>query len=291
MNKTGIEYLDFTWNPMHGCSPISSGCKNCWAKSMATRLAGMGMAGYDPRDPFKVILCPERLGEPLAKKKPALIGVSFMGDLFHDDVPFSFILRVFHAMGAANHHTFLVLTKRAERMADFFEWWDFETSLSNVWLGVTVENQEQANKRIPLLLKVPGALKYVSVEPLLGGVDLADFLGFEDLDGVDWVVVGGESGAMGRPCHPQWVRSLRDQCKLAGIPFMFKQWGEYLPDTKFLQSYVVMDFLGNVFEPDQIPEINGGHLVAMSRIGKKKAGHALDTYENYMEIPAGNCDR
>ena len=338
MNKTGIEYLTHTWNPMHGCSPISPGCKNCWANGMAKRLAGIGANGYDPSDPFKVTLHHERLAEPLAVKKPSRIGVSFMGDLFHDDVPFEFMDKVFAVMALAPQHTYLVLTKRPERMAEYFadecRWamiegaaqamhhdrtgedpslWLAVHELPNLWLGVTVENQEQSDKRIPLLLQIPAAKRFVSVEPMLGPITLnysqaseefySDFLrgckntplsgefgGDEyhsDLpSALDWVVCGGESGPDPRPCHPDWVRSLRDQCMASGVPFMFKQWGEFLPGAEFLKPYVLVDLQGNVYEPGQVPAVNHGRLAAMQRVGKKAAGHLIDEYEEHMEMPA-----
>ena len=174
MNKTGIEYLTHTWNPTTGRSEISDGCKNCWAKKMAKRLAAMGAPGYDPADPFKVTAHINRFDQPRLVKKLSVIGVSFMGDLFHNLIDDGTLASVFHVMRVCTQHTFVVLTKRPENMFRFiddYEAFNFGVS-PNIWLGVTVENQEQADKRIPILLKTPAAKRWVSVEPCLGPIDL-----------------------------------------------------------------------------------------------------------------------
>jgi len=235
MNKTGIEYLDFTWNPTHGCSAISTGCDNCWAKTMATRLAAMGAPGYDKQDPFKVTFHPDRLKEPLKRKKPARIGVSFMGDLFHGDVKIEFIWQIFNIM-MVSEHIFLILTKRPLRMESvlvrMFDTLSFE-AMNNIWFGVTAENQIQADNRIPALLKLPVKNHWVSVEPMLEQIDIYQYLICEScLDPsvcwccdsrLNWVVCGGESGSGARAMDIDWVTSLKGQCKKAGTPFMFKQ--------------------------------------------------------------------
>lgn len=173
MNKSRIEWTDVTWNPVTGCTPISPGCENCYARRMATRLRGR--CGYPEDEAFKVMLRPERLMEPLLWKKPKRVFVCSMGDLFHDDVDDGFLCRVFDAILAAEQHIFLVLTKRPKRMMNFFKKCIHGT-LSNLWVGVTVENQEVANKRIPLLLQTPAAVHFISCEPLLGPVDLRPWI-------------------------------------------------------------------------------------------------------------------
>jgi len=316
MAKTKIEWTEYSWNPVTGCSKISEGCRNCYAERMAKRLAGR--CGYPEDEAFKVMLHPERLMEPLLWKKPKRVFVCSMGDLFHDDVNDGFLCRVFDAILAAEQHIFLVLTKRPKRMMNFFKKCIHGT-LSNLWVGVTVENQEVANKRIPLLLQTPAAVHFISCEPLLGPVDLRPWikryyhggvpglrvgdtllppsitgkstlleyakkvdpngpqradrvylttdleaarlfalvypyghvyravpalplendpdcnepgLSYQtptaivvppDTPVIDWVIAGGETGPGARPMHPDWVRSLRDQCQAAGVPFFLKQ--------------------------------------------------------------------
>ena len=236
MNKTGIEYLDYTWNPTHGCSRISVGCVNCWAEEMSKRLAAMDVPGYNRQDPFKVTFHPDRLDEPFKRKKPARIGVSFMGDLFHPLVAVESIRLIFNIMMISDH-TFFILTKRPARMVKvlnlIFEEWTFE-DMDNIWFGVTAENQQQADNRIPILLKLPVKNHWVSVEPMLGPIDLYQYLICEScLDPkvcwcrdprLNWVVCGSESGPGARPMDIEWVKSLKGQCKRAdNIPFMFKQ--------------------------------------------------------------------
>jgi len=190
-------------------------CSNCYARRMAKRLAGR--FGYPKDDPFKVTLHHNRLFEPGNWNNPRKVFVCSMGDLFHEDVPDDFVMSVFGRMEDYAHHTYLVLTKRPERMAKLVH------SVSpHIWLGVSVENQRRADERIPVLLNTPAKVKFVSCEPLLGPVDLSSFL-----SSLDWVIVGGESGYNARPKHPAWVRKLRDKCVEAGVPFFFKQWGEW----------------------------------------------------------------
>lgn len=254
--KTSIQWTDYSWNPVTGCTPVSPGCAHCYARRMAKRLAGR--AGY-PEAPheFDVALQPNRLEEPLRWKKPHMVFVCSMSDLFHEDVPFGFIKDVFRVMHSAKTHTFQILTKRPERMLEFFNWgegyftWATDNILTNVWLGVTVENQEQANKRIPVLLQIPAAVRFVSVEPMLGHVDISPYLphevdsgGFDPQGypinitnpGIDWVICGGESGPDARPMNPEWARALRDQCQKANVPFFFKQFGTWIPNYEFDQS-------------------------------------------------------
>ncbi|MCG8633757.1 MAG: phage Gp37/Gp68 family protein [Desulfobacterales bacterium] len=235
MNKTGIEYLDYTWNITHGCSKESPGCKNCWAERMARRLAAMGSPGYDPDDPFRVTYHEDRLRQPLKLRKHSRIGVSFMGDLFHPLVAVETIRRIFQII-FMTEHTFFILTKRPARMAKVlgmvFEDHTLEEA-DNVWFGVSAENQEQADRRIPALLELPVPNRWVSVEPMLGPVDIHQYMVCEScLDPlvcwcgdprIKWVVCGCESGPGARPMSLDWAQSLAGQCGRANTPFMFKQ--------------------------------------------------------------------
>lgn len=329
MNTTAIEWAEQTWNPVTGCSPISEGCEHCYAERISKRLRGR--SGYSEDEPFKVTLHPNRLEQPLKLRKPSRISVCPMGDLFHEDVPDTFIDRVFATMALAAHQTFLILTKRPERMLKWFnrfaeseesvlgdshigawlnsvsgnlmadtgtlpggkenwQWvppeYDYHEPwrvanpgyydwvgkgsmdavipwpLPNVWLGVTAENQARADERIPILLQTPAAVRFASIEPMLGPVELEANLGeshwwcpaceaeadpiqvtynerhdlcgspAEERGGIDWVIVGGETGPGARPMHPDWVRRLRDQCQDAGVPFFFKGWGEWAPEIE-----------------------------------------------------------
>lgn len=224
MNKTGIEYLDYTWNPTVGCSPVSAGCRECWASIMSKRLKAMGQKDYQLDDPFKPRFLPHRLDEPLKIKKPARIGVSFMGDLFHPDIPLHWIDEIFQVI-AESIHTFLILTKRPENMKQYCRIYMQEEVLlpDNLWLGVSVEDQKTANERIPILLQVQAAVRWVSVEPMLEEIYLMSYL-----DNIDWVVCGAETGAKARPFSVIWARYLRDQCTfyMDKTPFFFKSAGK-----------------------------------------------------------------
>ena len=284
MAKTTIEWATDVWNPTSGCTKVSEGCRNCYAERIAERF-------WKDRKFTDVRCHPERLDQPLHWRKPRRVFVDSMSDLFHEDVPFNFIDQVFMRMYMAEEHTFMILTKRSQRMFDYMtrctnggfhtheiiriesrmrflmESKKFVWPLPNVWLGVSVENQAAADERIPLLLKTPAAVRFVSCEPLLEEVDLT-----HDLDGyrgeeesiantINWVICGGESGPDARPMHPDWVRSLRDQCQDAGVPLFFKQWGEWgLPI---------------------INKLGGG---VMMKMGKKAAGRLLDGQE-WNEVP------
>jgi len=216
-----------TWNPITGCTKISEGCKRCYAERMSKRLAGR--FGYPADDPFRVTVHRDKLDTPFGWRKPRTVFVCSMGDLFHKDVHLSTQVNVWRTMAHTPQHTYIVLTKRADRMASALRPLSqtFGT-LPNVWLGVTAENQQRANERIPLLLQAPAAVRFVSVEPMLGPVDLRWYLGTGEMLSshyLDWVIVGGESGPDARPMHPDWARGVRDQCVAAGVPFFFKQWG------------------------------------------------------------------
>lgn len=357
MNATSISWTEKTWNPISGCTPISEGCANCYAKRMAQRLRGR--CGYPADEPFMVTLHEDKLNEPLRMRKPARVFVASMGDLFHEDVPDEFIDKVFAVMALASRHTFLVLTKRPERMRNYIlsrgeelleigisEWlaeqifwpgnliaaawpidrrwrrapadydgpdlvspedwfWEgegkpFAWPLPNVWCGVTAENQARVDERIPLLLQTPAAVRFVSVEPMLGLVDLSCYLswqyhvnlpeeerpramaehwaGMHRLTKLDWVICGGETGPGARPMHPDWVRGLRDQCQAAGVPFHFKSWGEWAPNYAGCPSYALSQL---------VSDGNNG-VLKMWRVGAKTSGRLLDGREwnEYPEVTA-----
>jgi protein gp37 len=211
--NSSIEWTEATWNPVTGCTKISPGCKFCYAERMAKRLQAMGQPRY--RDGFKLTPQPDAVDIPLRWKKPRVIFVNSMSDLFHKSVPLEYIQRCFDVMQLASQHTFQVLTKRADRLADLADqlpWPD------NVWMGVSVENADYVD-RISHLQTVPAHIRFLSVEPLLGPIPHLP------LDGIHWVIVGGESGPGARPMQEDWVRDLRDQCQAADVPFFFKQWG------------------------------------------------------------------
>lgn len=275
---TKIEWTNATWNPVIGCSKVSSGCQNCYAEKMAGRLSNIAATSYYikvvksemqkdnpnfiekglPIWNGKTHLVKSALTKPFHWKKPRMIFVCSMGDLFHESLAFADIFKVYEVIAQCRQHIFQVLTKRPERMMKFFEWLGNEIkrvgldsipsesknslhylkALPNLWLGVSAENQEQADKRIPILLKIPAAIRFVSCEPLLGPVQLfsvnhayiwVNEIKTSDCIGLDWVIAGGESGPNARPMHPAWAISLRDQCKVTGTPFFFKQWGAYRP--------------------------------------------------------------
>lgn len=296
---TGIEWADATWNPVTGCTEVSPGCDHCYAKTFAERFRGT--SGHYFERGFDVQLRPDKLELPLRWRKPRRIFVNSMSDLFHDQVPDDYIAHVFAVMQSCASHTFQVLTKRHARMrsllnsADFWEvvtdfgghvmsqrtsraqhWPDHGRQhgyLPNVWLGVSTENQQWADIRIPALLDTPAAVRFISAEPLLGPINL-DAIPARDLD---WVIVGGESGRDDRPMHMEWARGLRDQCQQAGVPFLFKQWGESVP-------------LGQMTEEAhrRWDDRHGGDLYpaeSLWRVGKKHAGRELDgrTWDQYPE--------
>lgn len=308
MPKSKIEWTEHTWNPVTGCTKISEGCRNCYAENMAKRFGG--------EDAFKVALHPEKLDIPLNRKKPTTYFVCSMSDLFHDDVPFEFIDHIWAIMALTPHHTYQVLTKRPERMYNYFERHftrhkigsiavkytkkfhpdghgcdpdicNGVSPLNNVWLGVTAENQKEANQRVPILLSTPAALRFVSIEPMLEKINLEmlldsksndrfrtvysalcgkktlwdtiNLLAEEQTEKIDWVIGGGESGQKARPLNPLWVKDLQEQCTQANVPFFFKQWGEF-----------------SNYEEDG--------FIHMDRVGKKQAGYLIDGME-YREMP------
>ncbi len=213
MAQSKIEWTESTWNPLTGCDKISPGCKHCYAERMAKRLRAMGQPNY--ANGFEVTLHPHALTLPLTWKRPQTVFVNSMSDLFHRDVPVDYIQRVFDTMRAADWHRFQVLTKRSVRLRSVNE----ELSWSeNIWMGVSVETSRYTH-RIDDLRETHAAIKFLSLEPLLGP------LPSPNLEGIDWVIVGGESGPKSRPMDPAWVTEIRDQCLESNVPFFFKQWG------------------------------------------------------------------
>ena len=211
--KSSIEWTEATWNPVTGCTKVSPGCKHCYAERMAERLQAMGQANY--ANGFELTLQPHMLELPLRWKKPQTIFVNSMSDLFHKDVPLEYIQRVFDVMHRAHWHRFQVLTKRSERLAALnakLKW------TPNIWMGVSVESDKYCS-RIDDLRSTDALIRFLSLEPLLGPLHGLD------LQGIDWVIVGGESGPGARPMDSAWAADLRDQCRRAKVPFFFKQWG------------------------------------------------------------------
>jgi protein gp37 len=211
--KSSIEWTESTWNPVTGCTKVSPGCKHCYAERIAERLQAMGQRNY--RDGFKLTLQPHMLNLPLQWRKPQRIFVNSMSDLFQKEVPLSYILRVFDVMRSAYWHQFQILTKRSDNLRELDHLIDWP---ANVWMGVSVENKDYA-WRIDDLRHTYAQTKFLSIEPLLGPIDGLD------LAGIDWVIVGGESGPKARPIQRNWVVDIHRQCRQAGVAFFFKQWG------------------------------------------------------------------
>jgi protein gp37 len=219
MSQSRIEWTEATWNPTVGCTKISAGCKHCYAEAMAVRLHAMGTLGYE--NGFKLTILPDRLSEPLRRKKPTVYFVNSMSDLFHKSIPDSYIDQVFDVIARSPQHTFQVLTKRADRMAQHFR---NRTVPRNAWLGVTVENRKDGVPRIDKLREIDATIRFLSVEPLL------EDIGEIDLTDIHWVIVGGESGPKARPMKLEWVDSIRQQCEEFDVAFFFKQWGGWGAD-------------------------------------------------------------
>jgi protein gp37 len=289
VNPDGSVTPGKVWNPTVGCKKVSQGCKNCYAKNLHDRWHGAYLAGAElPGQyayPFEQVqMMPERLNDPLKWRKPARIFVNSVSDLFHPDVDGDFIGRVFRVMEACPQHTFMILTKRPALMWQWFDKYNAERPLPNVWLGVSAEDQRTADERIPLLLQTPAAVRFVSCEPLLGELDISQYLwdtdsrdwGY-DREGLSWVIAGGESGPNARPMHPDWARSLRDQCQAAGTPFFFKQVGEWT--TEYPQGRS----LAHIEQTYQ-------HGAGFYRIGKAAAGRLLDRRE-YNDFPGNHIER
>lgn len=319
MSKTKIEWCikpgtkPETWNPTTGCNKVSQGCKNCYAEIMHKRLMGMYPSKYNQPFLDGAVAHEDTLLIPFKWKTPRTVFVNSMSDLFHHKVSFEFIKNVFITMALTPQHTYIILTKRPHIMKQFFEelninelWYaarsnalrkgldmfdkTFPFPLPNVWLGVSCENQETADERIPLLLQVPAAIKFLSCEPLLGMLNITNYL-YEDLlcpsNKIHWVITGGESGYNARPMHPDWARFLRDQCKAADVPFFFKQWGEWLP-IKFKDNVPskICKQIGRFtschlwIKGENVNEEIYPNAVNMVKVGKKQAGRLLDGVEH-----------
>ena len=219
MNKTKIEWTEETWNPATGCTKVSAGCKNCYAEVMANRLQAMRVSGYE--NGFEFSIMPERLEQPLRKKKPTKYFVNSMSDLFHEKMPVEFLDAIFDVINRTPQHIYQILTKREDRMSEYFA---KKTIPSNVWLGVTVEDRKSGLHRIDKLRIQKATIKFLSIEPLL------EDLGKINLKGIDWVIVGGESGPKARPMKPEWAINIKQQCKGQNAAFFFKQWGTWGDD-------------------------------------------------------------
>lgn len=219
MNNSKIEWTDKTWNPITGCNKVSQGCKNCYAEIMYERFNGKGTF-------TNVTFHKNRINAPYKWKRPAKIFVNSMSDLFHESLSFEQIREVLTVIYDNKRHTFQVLTKRPDRMFEFFKWLNnpnLSVNFSNLWIGISVEDQHSADERIPLLKSIPAAVRFLSMEPLIGPVNNLPLMG------IDWVIVGGETGPKARPMHPHWVNTIHNHCKRMGVPFFFKQWGAWSP--------------------------------------------------------------
>jgi protein gp37 len=216
---TRIEWSRHVWGPTVGCTKISPGCRNCYAEKMAHRLQAMGVAAY--ANGFQLTLLPQRLEEPVRRKTPTMYFVDSMSDLFHEEIPFEYIERVFGTIARCPQHTFQVLTKRAQRMADYFA---TRAVPGNAWIGVSVEDRRYGVPRIAPLHGIDAPVRFLSIEPLL------EDLGRLDLRGIHWIIIGGESTRQGRPMREVWVENILEQAKAAGAAVFFKQWGEWGPD-------------------------------------------------------------
>jgi len=286
--STGIEYVDETWNPVTGCTKISLGCTNCYAARMAKRLAGR--FGY-PEKPheFDVTFHPDKLEEPLHWHKPRVVFVCSMGDLFHEDVETTFLQEIFSMMQTCNNHVFLVLTKRPKAMAEFMAWWlyayrigekdgsSIEQVLPNVWLGVTIETQDEM-WRVEELLEIPAAKHWVSAEPCLSTLDFTPWL-----DQLNWLVLGGETGPRARPMHPDWARQVKDDCVAAGVPFYFKNWGGWHPAVWLTEDG---DIAAIRAEHDNSEDVFGDRTYMLPVPRRQKSGRTLDG-QQWNEMPDG----
>lgn len=287
---TKIEWTDETWNPIAGCTKVSPGCTNCYAEKMARRLQAMGLPLYDGTvsatghwTGIVNLASQATLEMPLRWKKPRRVFVNSMSDLFHPAVPDIWIDRIFDVMQQAPQHTFQVLTKRPERMAEYVNRrWSLPAP--NIWLGTSVENQATANERIPWLVETLAAVRFLSMEPLLGPVWLDHLYVLQPRPLIEWVIVGGESGPGARPMHPDWVRDLRDECIDADVPFFFKQWGDWFPRDQWEDhpTLILPDDDDCYNAPgDQSLYVfrEPGAYHVMHRVGKKAAGRLLDGRE------------
>lgn len=219
-SKSKIEWTEQTWNPTTGCNKVSAGCKYCYAELMAHRLKAMGANGYD--NGFNISIMADRLVQPIKRKKPTTYFVNSMSDLFHEEIPFDYLDQVFDVIKKTPQHRYQILTKRVERLAEYFK---NILVPDNVWLGVTVENVKEGVPRIDILRKIPANIRFLSVEPLL------ENLGQINLKDIHWVIVGGESGAHARRMKKEWTENVKLQCEEQGAAFFFKQWGAWGADN------------------------------------------------------------
>lgn len=310
MGTTKIEWADVVWNPITGCSWVSEGCDNCYAERLAFRLKGR--FGYPAEDPFKVTFHRDRIEDPLRWKRPRKVFVCSMGDLFHEGVPLYLTKEIFDVMrraGNFNGHTFIVLTKRPKRMAEFIALLQKDKGPDSrrwpmpfVWLGVTAENQQLFDGRWPIMQEIPAAVRFVSIEPMLSKIDLrivpcracnhpGDVLAWpcpsckgRRFEYPDWVICGGETGQGARPVHPDWIRSLRDQCANNGVPFFFKQWGAFrdiFPFEEWRDEDIALNIDGRQRPWTDDWSEGEAHL---RRVGKKAGGRMLDGYK-WNEFP------
>lgn len=305
MGKTKIQWADMVWNPVTGCTKVSQGCKYCYAETFYERFHG--------RDSFRhVTMHPDKIDEPMGWKEPQVVFVNSMSDLFHEAVTFEFIHKIFNTCAACPRHLFLVLTKRPERMLSYIFWFQkngkYNINLGpNVWLGVSTEDQATYDERFKSLAQTPNSdgFRFLSCEPLLGEITMKAYCPYcarylQSLSPTcgtcftrtvrpDWVIVGGESGRNARPTNPQWVNSLLKQCEQWGIPFWFKQWGEWGPfdaamktlkdtetfmDKKFKDLWIWKD--GHTTEEANWRDIDNGLCEEMFRLGSKVAGNELN---------------
>lgn len=285
---TKIEWCEETWNPVVGCSKCSPGCTSCYAEKMARRLAAMGYEKYQSvitngRWNGTTVFSLARL-----PKKPSMIFVSSMGDLFHENVADDMLFHVFDIMSENQQHTYILLTKRPKRMAEYINK-NQRYLPRRLICGVTVCNQKEADEKIPQLVDTHVNTRLISIEPMLGPIDLQypTFNGIDDLwslPGINWVIVGGESGPGARPMHPDWVRSIRDQCKDAAVPFLFKQWGEWTHTTEWAKPQSICPSMTRYMYADgEVLETGKGllrpgveHPILIYRAGKKRSVRLLD---------------
>lgn len=293
---TKIEWCDETWNPITGCTKLSEGCENCYAEKMAKRLKGR--YGYDIEKPFEVTFHPDKLKEPFRWATPRRIFVCSMGDIFHGEVRVEWIDEVLKVISQCSHHTFMVLTKRPGNIYDKlygeipFRFFGHNGSMSNLWIGVTGENQNRVDERMKDFDKMGDFPRFISIEPMIGSVDLRNYLEVDRVPGggwfrsdwrpvLDWVIVGGETGPRARPMNPEWVRLVRDQCVAAGVPFFFKGWGEWAKRHDLQADQPgIKGRLWHTWDPD----------TSVCRVGKKAAGRMLDGRE-WNEFPTLNKNR
>lgn len=317
---TKIPWTEETLSPFVGCTKKSEGCDNCAALQFAVRHAHNPKFPLDARIAYqsviekkdgkwnwngKTALIESRLNVPLKWNKPRMIFLGFMGDIFHPSNSFADIARVFEVVNKTPQHTYQVLTKREKRMAEYFD--IVQDVPENVWPGVSVENQDQANKRIPVLLKIHAKIRFISIEPMLGPVDLTMIekltehgttfinvlngtsfglfdINYQNFKPINWVICGGESGPKARPMHPDWVRSIKDQCQAANVPFFFKQWGEWMIFDDLPSVLRGQLLRGESKWPIKNYSTDDDLVWTFHKISKKQAGSLLDGKE-YKSFP------